>query len=165
MKIRLPAVAMVAAAGVLAVTVGTAPAGTVKRVSCSFDLTATIPPNAVSVNPYATSGHHVGSVSCGRPLGSGVDTDVYSVALLRTSGGYKQYFDKGTIRGSYSMSGRINATSETLRGTITVTGGTGAFTRASGSGTLSCSKPIVSVHFHCGDVLELHLKHVVIKVS
>ena len=148
MRARL--IVVVAAASVVALiaVVGSAAAtGAATMVSCTLKLTDQSPPTA-------KSGTDFGFVNCGAPLGSGVQTDTFKETFTsKTSGSvtgpYKEYFDTGTISGTYTLSITVTGkTSVTFKGTGTVKGGTGAFSHAAGSTAFNCSSTD-GVHTNC----------------
>jgi hypothetical protein len=151
MKIR--AVSRVgAAAGLLAIAAGPAVAATAARhpttgtpargetISCAIVL-------------YAIGGHdlNLGTVRCGAPAGVGVQRDVDHASVsgnaVRVTGRFTQYFDHGTLRGTVALTGSTQ-TGRTS-GTVTVTGGTGVFATATGTGRLRCRQPADSTTTTC----------------
>ena len=55
-------------------------------------------------------------------------------------GSYTNWFDAGTVYGTYSLRGQYtSATAATFKGKFTESGGTGAYKGAKGTGTLTCS--------------------------
>jgi hypothetical protein len=131
-----------------------APAKT-RTVTCKLKLFATIP------QPAPTAANF-GSTNCGKPFGFGVQKD--SSTVTRTSltagvfeGPFKMFFDTGTIKGRFRIAFVTTlaapvppATLPTIThvaytGTATVTGGTGAWRRIRGSGTVTGESPDAKV--------------------
>jgi hypothetical protein len=142
--------ALIAASAIVALPASAAQAKT-RRITCKLDLFATIPQPAPSAANFGTT-------KCGRPFGSGVQKD--SSTVTRTSlttgvftGPFKMFFDTGTIKGTFKISFvttlglpippstayRITGVSYT--GTLKVTGGTGAWRRLRGTGTIVGTSP------------------------
>ena len=115
-----------------------------KTVNCTFDVTSQSPPNS-------TSGKDLGYVKCGGPFGSGLQSDSFKDTLsgnnVKASGPVKDFFDTGTIHGTYSISGSL--TGSTFTGTGTVAGGTGAFKHIKGSIKLTCTANSTGTQNHC----------------
>ena len=123
----------------LIAVVGSAGAtGTATTVSCTLKLTD-------QAKPAAISGADFGFVTCGKPLGSGVQTDTFKETFTSKTSGtatgpFMQYFDTGTVHGTYTLAITVTGkTSATFKGTATYKGGTGAFSHAAGSIPLSCT--------------------------
>ena len=147
---RTARVAIVAAGGTSMALPAVAPAAT-RKITCQLDLFATIP------QPAPTAANF-GRTSCGKPFGVGVQKD--SSTVTRTSlttgvfeGPFKMFFDTGTIKGTFKISFVTTlappvppATLPTIAGvvytgTVAVTGGTGAWRRIRGSGTVTGTSP------------------------
>ena len=143
-------VALVAASALTAALPATALAKT-RKVTCKLDLFATIP------QPAATAANY-GSTSCGKPFGFGVQKDSSTVtrSSLTTGvfeGPFKMFFDTGTIKGTFKIAFVTTlappvppATLPTIAGvtytgTVAVTGGTGAWRRIRGKGTVTGTSP------------------------
>ncbi len=122
-----------------------------RTVTCKLDLFATIPQPAPTAANY-------GSTSCGKPFGFGVQKDSSTVtrSSLTTGtfeGPFKMFFDTGTIKGTFKISFVTTlappvppATLPTIAGvvytgTLEVTGGTGAWRRIRGTGTITGTSP------------------------
>jgi hypothetical protein len=121
-----------------------------RKVVCKLDLFATIP------QPAPTAANF-GSTNCGKPFGFGVQKD--SSTVTRTSaltgifeGPFKMFFDTGTIKGRFKIAfvtsvGIVppattpSITHVAYTGSVTVTGGTGAWRRIRGSGTVTGESP------------------------
>jgi hypothetical protein len=90
------------------------------------------------------TGMDFGNLTCGGKVGNGVQRDTYNETLTppnkaTAAGTFKQFFNTGTVHGTYSVSGTLTGTSGTFSGTAKVAGGTGAFKNAAGKGTLKCT--------------------------
>lgn len=142
--------ALIAAGAIVALPASAAQAKT-RKVVCKLDLFATIPQPAPTAANY-------GSTKCGKPFGFGVQKD--SSVVTRTSlttgnftGPFKMFFDTGTIKGTFNIafvttlgppvppSPLPTIAGVAYTGTLTVTGGTGAWRRIRGTGTIVGSSP------------------------
>jgi hypothetical protein len=89
----------------------------------------------------ATSGEELGKARCSRPFGNGVQWTRFSVnpATGLATGTFKEFFDRGTIRGTFRV--QVTATpgspNVSYRGTARYTGGTAKYRGARGSATVS----------------------------
>ena len=114
-------------------------------ISCALTLFATIR------QPAATAANF-GSAKCSKPFGAGVQQD--SSKTTRTSltagsfsGPFKMFFDRGAIKGTFTinfvtmLSSAYQITGVTYRGRLTITGGTAAYRRVRGTGTVAGSSP------------------------
>ena len=159
MRRRWMITAALVATAALAIGSGTGASATskkAKQISCTFELASQGPPQGTP--PRAIS---FGLVSCPRPLGNGVH---YGSSVATPSGpgqgtvavSFKKYFDRGTFRGT--VAGTYAATSppnSVYKGTVTVTGGTGAFRRIRGGGTIDCTSSDGGAHRSCKAELRL----------
>ncbi len=127
-----------------------APAATKKpkarKVTCSLMLFATIK------QPAPTAGNY-GSAKCSKPFGRGVQED--SSTVKRTSptsgtftGPFKLSFDRGTIRGTFSIAFvtmlapvTYAITGVLYKGVLKITKGTGAYRKVRGTGTVTGTSP------------------------
>jgi hypothetical protein len=137
--------------------------------SCAVSETIAAPSGATDVVPPVNQGTAYGTARCGT-LGSGVQ----SVSLLLDDSGnytgtYWHYLKRGAIYGDYTLvpqpglpSTGSTFASASFIGTLTITGGTGAFKGATGKGTTTCSSPD-SVHLSCSEKLKLKLPPVLAK--
>jgi hypothetical protein len=122
-----------------------------KTVSCTLELFAQGPPN-LGVSP---SGIQFGLVACPPPFGSGVHYDAYTVTPTgpghgTVTGSFKNYFDLGTRSGTFALTfAATSPTNITYTGTVTYTGGTGAFEHLKGSGTIQCTSTDGGAHKSC----------------
>jgi hypothetical protein len=132
------------------------------NMTCSIKLATQIPSNDVTVTQGAASGTQSGSAGCAKPLFSGVQRDSFvQDDTGDLSGNYQQWFNAGSIYGTYALTpgdtGPPTTTSFTAAsytGTITVTDGTGLFKKATGTGTLACATTD-SAHYTCTEKLKL----------
>jgi hypothetical protein len=149
----------IAALTVGAATGASAKSAKARHITCTFELSSQGPPQGTP--PRAIS---FGLVSCPPPLGEGVH---YGSAVATPTGpgqgktavSFKKFFDRGTISGT--VAGTFAATSPTnivYQGTVTVTGGTGAFSRVKGGGTLDCTSSDGGAHKAC--TADLTLKRI-----
>jgi hypothetical protein len=129
-------------------------------VVCTTDVGIMIAPGDTAVVPPAAEGSEYGSASCGK-LGKGVQSDAFTVPDSGDSlATYTMYFPTGTIRGAYDLVPQegsfmgTNFTEVDSLGTLTVTGGTGVFQGAKGTGTMTC-KTLDGIHTSCTDKLKL----------
>jgi hypothetical protein len=123
--------------GALTVGVGAGGAATNPTVSLSkVSCNSTTFPSPV--------GLWFGTLKCSKPLGAGVSRLTFHESVtgdrFSWTGSYKNYFDRGTIHGTYKMTGTIAGGVESPgTGVVTVTGGTGAFRGATGKGVITCT--------------------------
>jgi hypothetical protein len=159
---RLRGAGLRAAAAIIAASAPTmalpavAPAKT-RTITCSLKLFATIP------QPAATAANF-GTTNCRKPFGFGVQKDSSTVtrSSLTTGvfeGPFKMFFDQGTIKGTFKIAFVTTlappvapATLPTIAGvtytgTVAVTGGTGAWRRIRGSGTVTGTSPDAKVTY------------------
>lgn len=132
------AIAATVMAGAVGVQAGAAKSTSKsRRVTCDITLVTNAAPTDVT-------GTDFGDITCNR-FGTGVQKDTFTLTPASPSEGsatgpFKQYFDRGTVHGTYAFT--YKATSPTdisYTGTFKYTGGTGAFHGVRGSGTLTCS--------------------------
>ena len=147
------------AAAALILGVGTgasAQSARAKHISCTFELSSQGPPQGTP--PRSVS---FGLVACPRPFGNGVHYG--SSAATPTGPGqgtvavrFKKYFNRGTFKGT--VAGTFAATSPmniSYQGKVTVTGGTGAFKKIKGGGTINCTSSDGGAHRSCRVKLTL----------
>jgi uncharacterized membrane protein len=113
-----------------------------KKITCSLVLFATIK------QPAPTAGNY-GSAKCSRPFGRGVQED--SSAVKRSSptsgtltGPFRMSFDRGTIKGTFSIAfvtmlapATYAITGVLYKGVLRITKGTGAYRKVRGTGTVT----------------------------
>ena len=123
------------------------------KVSCKLALVVQPPADDVTITPGAT-GTQVGTAGCGRPLFRGVETARFSTD---DSGDlvapFTLWFKGGTVTGQWTLT-PVGATQPTssftqqdYTGTATVTGGSGAWRKATGKATIKVSTPD-GVHYN-----------------
>ena len=149
------AVVAIVAAGATAFALPAAAPAKTRTITCSLKLFATIPQPAPTAANFGTT-------NCRKPFGVGVQKDSSTVtrSSLTTGvfeGPFKMFFDTGTIKGTFKISfvttlGPPVAPSPlptiagvVYTGTVSVTGGTGAWRRIRGSGTVTGTSPDAKV--------------------
>jgi hypothetical protein len=145
------AIAALAAFAAVAVYSGFAEAGPGKgkgkgafktrHVSCDLKLTAVLPPRTLTAENF-------GTVVCNKVFGEGVQHDSSVVTptgqfMGHFTGPVKQFFDKGTVSGTFTISYVTDPTTlaVTYDGTIELTSGTGRYKHVKGTGTLQGASP------------------------
>jgi hypothetical protein len=146
---RTRAAVVVALSIVVAVGAGapaaSAAARKTRNVACALTLFATI-------KQPAPTAANFGSARCSRPFGTGVQRDSSkttrtSLTAGRFTGPFKLFFDRGTIRGTFRirfvtmLSAAYQITGVVYRGTLRITGGTAAYRRVRGTGTIVGTSP------------------------
>jgi len=114
-------------------------------ISCALTLFATI-------KQPAPTAANFGSARCSKPFGIGLQQD--SSKTTRTSlnagsfsGPFTMFFKRGTLKGTFTinfvtmLSSVYQITGVIYRGTLKVTGGTAAYRRVRGTGTVAGSSP------------------------
>ena len=142
-------IALVATSALAVVASSAAPAKTAKttKLTCSLQLNAQGAPNP--------SGIHFGIPTCSAPFGKGLHYNAYTVTPTGPGRGsvavrFKNYYNLGTTRGTVALT--FTATSPTnisYSGTVKYTGGTGAFRRVRGKGTIACTTTDGGAHKTC----------------
>ena len=132
-------------------------------LKCHILVSTVPPPGSNEVNQPPSQGFQYGSIHCGS-IGVGVQEDSFKVPDSGdTVGKYWQYFGTGSIHGKFDItpsegSGSLSATSfesESWVGTVTVTGGTGTYSKAAGKkGVLKCTSGD-TVHLTCTEKFKL----------
>jgi hypothetical protein len=129
------------------------------KPTCALALTQQIPAGETAINQADTSGTKVGTVTCGKLLGTGLAEMAFTIPdsgnLVGTT---KQYFALGSMHGSYVLvpdqTDSNSFTASSYTGTLIIKGGTGAYQLAKGTGTLKCTSSD-SVHLNCVEHLKL----------
>jgi hypothetical protein len=150
--IRFAGAALVAA--LVVATATAAGTGSGKKVTCTMDLLRVAPPGAATRVNF-------GTVECGHGFGTGVQHNP-SVTVTPTSattgtvsGPFKQFFDTGTIYGTFKLTFTASSpTSATFSGTSKISGGTGAYEDVRGSAKVACNSPDV-LHITCTQEMKL----------
>src|SRR5450755_135393 len=134
-----------------------APKAKTVTVTCRTQVGIMVGPGDISVFPPVAQGKEYGSAVCGKLLGSGVQSDAFTVPDSGDSvASYKLWLPTGTIHGTFDLTpqeGSFIPTSFSQTdylGTLTVTGGTGLFKGARGTGTSVCTTPD-GIHTTCTD--------------
>lgn len=147
-----------AVAAVAAVAAGGKP---VTKVTCTSHVGIVVATGDSTVTPPVKQGNEYGTVACGKRLGSGVQADGFTVPDSGdTLAHYQMYFPTGTIHGKYDLTpqegsfGGSSFSEADYVGKLTVTGGTGSFQGAKGTGTMVC-KTLDGIHTRCTDKLKL----------
>jgi hypothetical protein len=113
------------------------PKATKKTITCKAAVYATRPP--------ASSAEEFGTLSCGTPLGKGLQHNRASVTRNADStkgsfsGTVKLYLNTGTVRGTYKSQYTVQNATVSYDGTIKISSGTGEFKGVTGTGTLTGS--------------------------
>jgi hypothetical protein len=137
---------------------------TIVTSNCASTMTTAIPAGATALTPPVLQGTDYGTVSCsGARFSNGVQSDWWTIPDSGdTVGSFRQYFNKGMIRGTFDLSPQpsdsvtqSNAAETDYTGTFTVTGGSGAFLGASGTGVAGC---VSSDDVHTSCLIKLRLK-------
>lgn len=112
--------------------------------------------------PTQSKGIAFADLNCPKPgAGAGVQSIKYSETISPAGAAsaklaFKDWFDTGTTHGTASFSGQFtSATTGTVKGPVTLTGGTGAYKGVKGKGTSSCSTNDGGAIFTCTTVLAL----------
>jgi hypothetical protein len=147
-----------------AVAASAAPTSTSKaitKVTCKTATGISVAQGDSSVTPPVAQGTEYGPVRCGKGLGDGVLSVAFKVPDSgNTLGVFKAFLTAGTLHGKYTLvpqEGTFSATSfnETdYLGTMTITGGTGAYQGAKGTGKMVC-KTLDGIHTTCTNRLKL----------
>jgi hypothetical protein len=134
------------------------------KASCKLTLTVTVPSGTSTVAPPEDSGTEYGPASC-KKLGNGLYGQSFALQDSGdTTGKFKQYDGVGSIFGTFDLTPSDSSGPPTpysfgngnLLGTVKVKGGTGAYHKAKGKGTLACATDD-SIHFVCTEKLKLTL--------
>jgi hypothetical protein len=101
-------------------------------------------------------------VACGTPFGKGIQLVKYvetvsAAGNVTASGPSKVWFDLGTLRGTYKLSGKLVGAAGTFAGSTKITGGTGAYKGARATGKLSCQTTDAGATLRCK--FTLHFTH------
>ena len=141
--------ALIVTAGLAAAPAGGAAAkgDKVTKLECALALNAQGAPNP--------SGIHLGFATCPRPFGRGLHHNSYTVTPTAPGQGsiaarFKNYYNRGTTKGTAALTFTASSPANiTYTGTVTYTGGTGAFRRARGGGTIECTSADGGAHKSC----------------
>jgi hypothetical protein len=140
----------------------TKPTTVTTNLTCTSKLSLQVAGGDTAVTQGATDGTQAGTVKCGQPLGSGVEFESFTTDDAgNVSGKWQQYFNAGTVFGSFALVPDDNGpptttsfTSSSYTGTITIKDGTGPDKKSTGTGTLVCASAD-AVHFACTEKVKL----------
>jgi hypothetical protein len=134
------------------------PATVTTKVSCTSALSLQVAPGDTDVVPASQTGAWWGTSSCTpTAVGKGVQALSYATADSGDiTGKWQAWFKTGSVFGTFTLTPDDNGppTSTTTFGAASYTGtfilkdGTGAYAKATGTGTLKCATPD-AVHFTC----------------
>lgn len=132
-------------------------------LKCQVSLTTVAPSGSQVVDVPPSGGTQYGPAKCTPRLGRGIQSDSFTIPDSGDMvGSYTQYLSTGTVRGKFDLSPLPGAPpstasfqSQSWSGTVTVTGGTGPYAKATGKkGALSCTSPD-SVHLRCTEKVKV----------
>lgn len=155
MRVRKLAVAGVTALAVAGAGVGTAVASSsaTTKVTCK-ESSYQVSSKTGTTSKKATL---LGTISCGKALGKGVEQSAQTTTLAGNAftgkGTSKEYFNTGTVSGTYKVTG--TTTSSKFTGTEKLTGGTGSYKGIKGTAKLSCSEAATSSQATCTVVSKI----------
>jgi hypothetical protein len=152
MKFRLPLIAgLVSLLVSLSLVAGAGAASTAKAAKPKHKCTVA----ATQQTSGKTTGYDFATTKCSAPYGSGLGYITYVEGASTTgkasdSGTFKAYYNRGTIHGTYALSGPLPTTGPiTLTGIIKVLGGTGAFAGTKAKGPMTCTSSDAGAHITC----------------
>lgn len=158
-----------AIAGILIIGVATAMASAphkskssksapVTKLTCATSLSLQVPASDTDVTAAAASGVQGGAAVC-KPFGKGAEFETFNTDDAGDIvGKWQQWFSTGTIFGTLTLTPSDNSppttstsfSSASYTGTFVIKGGSGAYAKASGKGTETCSTAD-SIHYSCKD--------------
>jgi hypothetical protein len=103
----------------------------------------------------STTGYDYGAEKCSKPFGSGLTIITYKEVVSGThftdSGKFKNFYNRGTTHGTYSLSGTIPTGSSTIAatGAVKILGGTGAFAHSKFKGKMTCATNDAGAQYTC----------------
>lgn len=130
--------------------------------TCSIAVSTATAGDAGGAPTVAQQGLQYGSVGCSKELGRGVQADSFTTSPSGDlTGSLKQYFNTGSIHGTYVLTATDGQPSSTFTsisytGVLTVMGGTGDYRQAKGAGTLTCSSAD-GMHLTCSETFKVKL--------
>ena len=155
MRKLIPLAIVIAIIGALGAGVAASSGATIgTRVTC----------NAIEYNPTPTqlSGVVFQFTRCSQPFGRGVVSASYSSTFNSTTSGgtdqgrWRKWFLAGTLDGRYTGNYQFTSnTDETVKNTIIVSGGTGAFRGVKGTGSETCTSTNAGATLNCTEVLQV----------
>lgn len=125
------------------------------KVSCASSLTLQVAPGAADVTPAASDGTQMGTISCN--TGKGVAWESFTTADSGDmTGKWQSWFNTGSVYGTFTLSPSDDNpptttstfTQASYTGTFIIKSGSGAYAKATGTGTMKCSTKD-AVHFSC----------------
>ena len=132
------------------------PATVTAKVSCTSSLAVQVAPGATDVTADSEQGSWAGTSTCS-PIGRGMVWESYTTADSGDLvGKWQAWFNTGSVFGTFTLTPDDNAPPTTTTsfsqasytGTFLIKSGTGAYAKATGTGTLKCSTRD-SIHFSC----------------
>jgi hypothetical protein len=148
-KLRI-GVLLIGCSGVLAATLGAASVAA-KAPAKKLRINCTV--TAYNLDYPKLSGSSLGQEQCSKPFGSGVQagrtTTTITGSAVKVSGTFKNFFDDGTNSGKVKMAGTVGSGPLTVKGTVTVTRGTGAYKHMKGTGKVTCTTSNAGKTFRC----------------
>ncbi|HEY2320180.1 MAG TPA: hypothetical protein VGH67_17870 [Solirubrobacteraceae bacterium] len=131
------------------------PSTVTTKVSCAASLILQVAPGATDVTPAAQDGTQMGPVACN--TGKGVEWESFSTEDSGDiTGKWQAWFNAGSVYGTFTLTPDDTSPPTTTTsfsqasytGTFAVKNGTGAYAKATATGTLKCSTKD-AVHFSC----------------
>lgn len=125
----------------------------VTKSSCTIDSLALGQPT-----PAGPTVTQLGFVACPQPFGSGLHHSQITIGKFpgpgvsgSATGTFKNYFNRGTTRGTVAVTVVANGgpMNLTFTGTVKYTGGTGRFRHVKGDGTIVCTSTDGGLHKSC----------------
>lgn len=139
--------------GSVGVLVGAISVAAVAAKSSAKKLQLTCTATAYNVDFPKLSGLAFGQLNCTKPFGAGVqqahNTTTIVGSTVKVSGSFKNFFNAGTNSGTLKLSGSVGPGALKVKGSVTVTGGTGAYKHIKGSGPVSCTTTNAGKTFDC----------------
>lgn len=122
--------------GLAGVTTAAGGVGSAQKVMCTVKL------HSVSA-PDAATGEDLGTTDCAPTFGKGVVHDTITVTPTSKTTGtvdgrFKEFYDTGTISGTFKLTYAIKNDVVTSTGTARISAGTGAYRNARGSVKVTC---------------------------
>lgn len=99
------------------------------------------------------SGLALAQLECTKPFGAGVqrarNTTTIVGSMVHVNGTFKNFFDDGTNSGTVKMNGPLAQGALTVKGSVTITSGTGVYKHIKGTGPVTCTTTDTGKTFHC----------------
>lgn len=146
---RVAALAPIVATGALALSTA---AGNAAVSPKKTHLACTL--QAYNVKFPRATGLSYADLRCSKPFGHGVQRATYALGspspgVITSTGTFTNYGARGTTYGSSSLRGGVSGTKITLRGTLKVLGGTGAYSHVRGTGSIKCTTADAGKTYSC----------------